>query len=62
MTNDVYPDQILGEVFLMIIHKICFHGRKRKIICGYPLLSGAMNMVMSSQIICFPAEIRKIFT
>ena len=23
-------------------HNICFHGEIRKILCGYPLLSGAM--------------------
>ena len=28
----------------MITHSICFPGEIRKIICGYPLLSGAMDL------------------
>ena len=33
----------LSEVLLMSTHNICFHGEIRKVLCGYPLLSGAMH-------------------
>ena len=28
----------------MSTHNVCFHGEIRKILCGYPLLSVAMNL------------------
>ena len=30
----------------MSTHNICFHGEIRKILCGYPLLSVAMNHML----------------
>ena len=32
----------LTEALLMSTHNICFHGDIRKLLCGYPLLFGAM--------------------
>ena len=37
-----YSLEALAEALLMSTHNICFHGEIRKILCGYPLLSGAM--------------------
>ena len=34
----------------MSTHNICFHGEIRKILCGYPLLSVAMNVWLSMMI------------
>ena len=31
----------------MSTHNICFHGEIRKILCGYPLLSAAVDLVIS---------------
>ena len=33
----------------MSTHNICFHGEIRKIICGYPLLSGAVHKPLHHQ-------------
>ena len=30
----------------MSTHNICFHGEIRKILCGFPLLSGAMDICL----------------
>ena len=34
----------LSEGLLMSTHNICFRGEIRKILCGYPLLSVAMDL------------------
>ena len=33
----------------MSTHNICFHGEIRKILCGYPLLSVAMDPTAGSE-------------
>ena len=34
----------------MSTHNICFHGEIRKVLCGYHLLTGAMNNTIQSTI------------
>ena len=31
----------------MSTHNICFYGEIRKLLCGYPLLCGAMQLIIS---------------
>ena len=43
MNKGEYVRLCLAEVLLMHTHNICFHGEIRKILCGYSILSQAMN-------------------
>ena len=52
-----YSLKVLGEALLMSTHNICFRGEIRKILCGYPFLSVAMQM---SGALCFHGASRKI--
>ena len=39
----------LTKALLMSTPKVCFHGEIRKILLGYPLLSGAMTRYVSEE-------------
>ena len=41
-------EKSFDEMLLMSTGKVCFCGGVREILCGYPLLSGAMKLYMFS--------------
>ena len=41
---------VIGALRLMTIHNIHFHGEIRKILCGYPIVSGALRQFLYSPI------------
>ena len=46
----------LSKPLLMSTHNICFHGEISKILCGYPLFSGAMipEYLSLGEPVCLP--------
>ena len=47
----------------MSTHNICFQEEIRKILCGFPILSGALTyetLLISSHNVCFHGKIRKV--
>ena len=52
--------KLLAEALLMSTHNICFHREIRKIICGYPLLSVAMQTGSHKR--CLPLQTDETYT